>query len=405
MTDFQYIAQGSSGRQFTGVIEAENRAQAAAQLRAQKLLILNLEERTDAAMPQVSAGQVRMVPAFIPVFTKDLISILRQLRVMLHSGISLHNALRNLERECVKPRLKKILQNVSEQIQRGIPFSVAVSQQKYFLSPSAVGILASAEQSGEMAPALNRIVSMMEFRKKLIGQAVMALIYPSIVFFFAVLVTAYLVFVFVPDLNDKLLSKMGKPLPALTQWLVDFANSFRDQWILISLGLMGLIIGLLLMFRNAGGRRLQERSILYLPLFGRAMKYAMVSQFSGTMAVMQRSGVSMLNAIDAVATITPVLIYQDLFASASAKLLRGVGLRDAIDSPLFPSTVFSVVAAGEASGALSESFEELERFYSDELESLLSVIMSLFSPAILLSVAVVVGVVYVAMFMALISFI
>ena len=405
MTDFQYIAQGSSGRQFTGVIEAENRAQAAAQLRAQKLLILNLEERADASMPQVSAGQVRMLPAFVPVFTKDLISILRQLRVMLHSGISLHNALRNLERECVKPRLKRILQDVCDQIQRGIPFSVAVSQQKYFLSPSAVGILASAEQSGEMAPALSRIGSMMEFRKKLIGQAVMALIYPAIVFFFAVLVTAYLVFVFVPDLNDKLLSKMGKPLPALTQWLVDFANLFRDQWILISLGLMGLIVGLLFMFRNSGGRRLQERTLLKVPLFGRAMKYAMVAQFSGTMAVMQRSGVSVLNAIKSVSSITPVLIYQDLFTSASAKLLQGVGLRDAIDSPLFPPTVFSVVAAGEASGALSESFEELEAFYSDELESLLGVIMSLFSPAILLSVAVVVGVVYVAMFMALISFI
>ena len=210
MTDFQYIVQGSGGRQFSGVIEAENRAQAAAKLRAQKFLILNIEEKAVAAMAQVSASSVRMLPAFIPVLTKDLISILRQLRVMLHSGISLHNALRNLERECVKPRLKRILQDVCDQIQCGIPFSVAVSQQKYFLSPSAVGILASAEQSGEIAPALSRIGRMMEFRKKLIGQAVMALIYPSIVFFFAVLVTAYLVFVFVPDLNDKLLSKVKK---------------------------------------------------------------------------------------------------------------------------------------------------------------------------------------------------
>lgn len=402
MPIFEYIAQDSRSQQHRGTLDARQRSDAVQILRAKKWIVLELDEANKA---QKNKNKIRMSPSWIPVSTKDIVSILKQLRVMVRSGLSLHNAISNIEQECAKPKLKAKLKNVSMGIQTGKTFSEALAEQKNLFSDTAIRIIETAEKTGQMEQALDRVASALLFWAKLKKKTLMAMVYPMIVLMMAMIANSYLVFVFVPDLYEKILKPMGKPLPPLTQALVNFSNFGKENWLLIMIGFFVTIVGFLLTNRTPRGKRLIESALLRTPVIGKAMLMSTLAKFSGTMSVMLNSGISIMDAIDSVAKMTQVTIFKQVFTTAFTRIMSGMSLRDAIQNSYFPPSMYGILSAGENSGVLYESFDELERYYSDELEALIDVITNLLSPCILITVGIVVGVVYIAMFSAIVAYI
>lgn len=402
MPIFEYIAQDSQSQQHRGTLDARQRSDAVQILRAKKWIVLELDEANKA---KKNKNKIRMSPSWIPVSTKDIVSILKQLRVMVRSGLSLHNAISNIEQECAKPKLKAKLKNVSMGIQTGKTFSEALAEQKNLFSDTAIRIIETAEKTGQMEQALDRVASALLFWAKLKKKTLMAMVYPMIVLMMAMIANSYLVFVFVPDLYEKILKPMGKPLPPLTQALVNFSNFGKENWLLIMIGFFVTIVGFLLTNRTPRGKRLIESALLRTPVIGKAMLMSTLAKFSGTMSVMLNSGISIMDAIDSVAKMTQVTIFKQVFTTALTRIMSGMSLRDAIQNSYFPPSMYGILSAGENSGVLYESFDELERYYSDELEALIDVITNLLSPCILITVGMVVGVVYIAMFSAIVAYI
>tara|TARA_B110000008_G_C16975984_1_gene565904 strand:+ start:3710 stop:4918 length:1209 start_codon:yes stop_codon:yes gene_type:complete len=402
MPIFEYIAQDSQSQQHRGTLDARQRSDAVQILRAKKWIVLELDEANKA---KKNKNKIRMSPSWIPVSTKDIVSILKQLRVMVRSGLSLHNAISNIEQECAKPKLKAKLKNVSMGIQTGKTFSEALAEQKNLFSDTAIRIIETAEKTGQMEQALDRVASALLFWAKLKKKTLMAMVYPMIVLMMAMIANSYLVFVFVPDLYEKILKPMGKPLPPLTQALVNFSNFGKENWLLIMIGFFVTIVGFILTNRTPRGKRLIESALLRTPVIGKAMLMSTLAKFSGTMSVMLNSGISIMDAIDSVAKMTQVTIFKQVFTTAFTRIMSGMSLRDAIQNSYFPPSMYGILSAGENSGVLYESFDELERYYSDELEALIDVITNLLSPCILITVGIVVGVVYIAMFSAIVAYI
>jgi type IV pilus assembly protein PilC len=402
MPIFEYIAQDRQSQQHRGTLDARQRSDAVQILRAKKWIVLELDEANKA---KKNKNNIRMSPSWIPVSTKDIVSILKQLRVMVRSGLSLHNAISNIEQECAKPKLKAKLKNVSMGIQTGKTFSEALAEQQNLFSDTAIRIIETAEKTGQMEQALERVASALLFWAKLKKKTLMAMVYPMIVLMMAMIANSYLVFVFVPDLYEKILKPMGKPLPPLTQALVNFSNFGKENWLLIMIGFFVTIVGFLLTNRTPRGKRLIESALLRTPVIGKAMLMSTLAKFSGTMSVMLNSGISIMDAIDSVAKMTQVTIFKQVFTTAFSRIMSGMSLRDAIQNNYFPPSMYGILSAGENSGVLYESFDELERYYSDELEALIDVITNLLSPCILITVGIVVGVVYIAMFSAIVAYI
>ena len=403
MTTFKYTAQDSQAQQHFGSIEAKNRKDVVQQLRMKKWIILELSIAKDG--PTERLTQVRLAPKWLPISTKDIVSMLKQLRVMVRSGLSLHNAISNIEKECSKPQLKYKLKNVSLLIQSGNTFSEALAEQNSLLSTTAIRIIETAEKTGQMEQALDRVAEAMLFWAKLKKKTLMAMMYPGIVLLMAVVANSYLVFVFVPDLYDKILKPMGKPLPPLTQWLVNFSNFGKENWLLIMIGIFASIAAFIAINRIPRGQRFIERLLLRFPVIGKAVLMSTLAKFAGTMSVMLNSGISILESLNSVSNMGNLSIFQNVFTTAESRIMSGMSLREAIQNPYFPPSMYGIISAGEASGVLHESFDELERYYSEELEALIDVITNLLSPCILITVGIVVGVVYIAMFSAIVAYI
>jgi type IV pilus assembly protein PilC len=322
--------------------------------------------------------------------------------MMLRSGLTITTALHLLGDECQRPRLKRTLREISLAVQSGTPLSKALECAPNYFDTLTRSIVASSEETGDLADGAERIATSMEFWLSLRQRVIQALIYPCIVLVLAVLVTAIMVFFFLPKV-EKFIASQGRVLPPVTRALFDGSHFIQNQWPWLLAAAAGLIIALWLGLRAQRLRRVLEVVALNVPALGRALEASQMARLAGLLGVLLRSGSNLVRALDLAKTLTQIELYQEMLSRASTALIAGRPLREALRQPIMPRTFIGVVAAGEESGSLLTAFTELEKFYAQRLSALVLTLVGLLEPALLIAVGGVVGIVYLALFSAITS--
>src|SRR5688572_1089513 len=126
MPTFQYTAKDSSGHTRTGVLEAETNSVAVAQLREQGLWVTQLHSRGARAAPQGGGGlRGRLIdPLWTGVSLRDMGFFFRQFATLVDAGIPLSQALSSLSRQAPNARLRRTVDDMGAQVQRGTQLSV-----------------------------------------------------------------------------------------------------------------------------------------------------------------------------------------------------------------------------------------------------------------------------------------
>src|SRR5829696_4676444 len=117
LTTFTFKALDLSGVSTRGELEAEHKQHAASQLRAQRLIVVDIVEKK-------SSGDVGDCPArFKRVKAQELTVATRQLSTMISSGMSLLRALYVLEEQVENDKFKEALSQVRQDVEAGISFA------------------------------------------------------------------------------------------------------------------------------------------------------------------------------------------------------------------------------------------------------------------------------------------
>lgn len=407
---FRYTAQPQNGDRAHGEIEAPDRGGAALLLRGQGFRILNLREAgvenisTTSAENAISeAGSPILfdrLKKYSWIGNSDRIFMLRHLAVMTRAGIPLTRALNLLVQQVEKLRMREAVASVSQDVQAGESLSAAIEKQPKIAPDYASKIIASAEESGELAPGLERIADRIEFWAEIKKRIISSMIYPAIVLVVAIVVDAVLMLYFVPSF-ERLIGQSGKPVPAITQKLFNISNFLQDNGLIILLVILLSIAGLIFTFTQEKGRRFLELVFLNVPILGKVAIAAVMAQFAGMMSVMLNSGLSLVRSIGLVTESTKFRLYHDIFANAAERIVAGEPLYQALAEPIIPKTPIGVIAAGEESGSLVHAFTELETFYTKQLGDLVGLISALLGPMLIILVGGVVAFVYSALFLAI----
>ncbi|MCM8530954.1 MAG: type II secretion system F family protein [Lentisphaeraceae bacterium] len=392
---FVYEARDSQGEEKSGTIEAENQMIARRLLRKDRLMVLSLEvfeQRAEKRFP---------LKDLLSVNTKDRVFFCRQLSMMLKSGLTLVNSLTIMSQEFPRKMMRDTLAKVIEDIRGGLPFSEALGKYPKVFTPLLIKVMHCAEQSGEMSAGLLEVSSQLEFRDGMKKKAISACTYPLIVFMLALGVGIFLVFKIIPTF-DKFLSKKNIPLPYSTQLVIGISRFAQQYWLHILIVLLAFLIALILMFKNEQGRRVQERFILSLPIFGKLFTSSVIASFSTTSSLLLKSGLGVVESLKLNANIIGFKIYNDIFIQASENVITGTSLTESLRHKIIPNTVTNIIAVGEETGALQDVLNELGEFYNEELKRSVNFLVSALEPVLLILVGGVVALVYFALFQAII---
>jgi type II secretory pathway component PulF len=399
MPRFSYQILDANGQRLSGLLDGSGVTEVAAELRSSGARILAIHPANATASKTRESTSERLRP----VRSEAICQVFSHLAMMLRSGIALSQALHLIVPEVENRRLRRALTQVLEGVETGHTLSSQLSGYPHLFSPVVIGIMAGAEESGEMADGLERIAAHLTFWGSLRRKLLQSLAYPTIIIVVAIAVTVLLVTVFIPKVEAYLQSNQ-RNLPALTQWVFDFSGFVQSSWPwLLGMALLALV-ALAAAWTRPRFRLFAERGLLRLPILGEAWRAAMLARVSGLLTVLLQSGTPLLRAIEVSENALKASpVFAATFARSRDRVLRGESLRASLHQSELPASALGVIAAGEESGNLVRAFRQLETYYAERLSNRVSTVASLLEPALILFVGGIVAVVYLALFSSVVS--
>lgn len=419
MPRYTYVALDARGQEATGVIEANTQNDAVGQLRQAGYFPKSIAEegkgkaakvQKAAATKSVANKQINLSIPFLERKTvkgKTLMIFTRQLATLIDAGLPLLRGLTVLAKQEPDPVLRKVIVSLAEAVQGGGTFSESLAGHPKIFNKLYVNMVKAGELGGVLELVLLRLAEFQEKAQKIKNKVVSAMFYPAIVLVIAILIMAFLLVFIVPKFQaifDDMLG--GKPLPALTQFVIATSNGVKDNILLIIVGVIGLAILYAVLSKTTKGAAILDSLKMKAPLFGDLTRKSAISRFSRTLGTLVTSGVPILQALN----ITRETAGNVVIANAIMKVHDSVKEGESIVQPLeasgvFPPMVISMIDVGEETGQLPEMLLKVAEVYDDEVDNAVAGLTSLLEPIMIVFLALVVGTIVIALFMPLISII
>jgi type IV pilus assembly protein PilC len=332
---------------------------------------------------------------------KDVMNFTRQLAVFIRSGIPIMEALEVIVEETQSKLLRAILLEMVDDLRAGDTFAAAASGHPEAFPRFYVGILESAELTGNLDGVLNQLADYIDRDTKARGRISAALVYPAVVSVMAV-VTVIVLGAFVLPRFVVFFKSLHAKLPLATRMLLNASGFFSKWWYIIFAVIIALVAGFISMRRSTKGRRTLDKILLKLPVVGDLTQTAILERVCRVLSSMLRAGVDLPRSMTITADSSNNAVYREALYAIRDEMMEGQGLAGPIArTGLFPGAARQMFRVGEETGSLDQQLEVAAAYYNRELETKLERATSLFEPAIIIVMGIVVGFVAVALISAM----
>ncbi|MFE6906626.1 type II secretion system F family protein [Streptomyces erythrochromogenes] len=393
MATFKYVAVGADGKRATGELTGSSVEGVTDSLTRQGY------EVQSVAIAGRNLLQLELTAAKVDLV--ELSNFSRQMAAFIRAGVPILDALEIIRAETKDKKLARLLVDVMDSLRFGESFAGAMAVHTKALPPFYVAVLRSAEATGELDVVMAQLGRYIE--RDVEGRRTIrsALTYPSLVMALAVAVILVLV-IFVLPRFQLFFESFNAELPLPTRILLGFTD-FVMVWYPVVIGvLVALVAAVIAALRTERGRRLRDRFLLVLPVVGDVVRYMVIERFCRILTSMIKAGVPIPEALGLAASGADNLVYERSIGKARVEMLEGGGISGPIArTGLFPGAVTQMMRVGEETGTLDDQLGHVSEFYEKELQHKLKRLTSLFEPAIVIVVGVVVGFVAVALLSAI----
>ncbi len=414
MPKFHYIALDQNGQETTGDLDAASEADAINQLRQSGLYPTSVaaEGQGQAAAikkrAKTTKGKAKVVKvgANAKVKSKTLMIFTRQLATLIDSGLPLLRGITVLGRQEPNLVMKGTINTLADNVQTGSTFSESLQQYPRIFNKLYINMVKAGELGGVLELVLNRLAEYQEKAQKLKNKIVSAMVYPIIVMCIAAAIMVFLMMVIVPRFETIFEDMLGskEKLPELTKWVIGFSrNMFEYKWFLLG-GILAVVFTWRALAATKGGRRWIDQTKLKLPLFGDVQRKTAISRFTRTLGTLVTSGVPILQALNITRDTAGNTIVSDAITKVHDAVKEGESMVAPLESSgVFPPMVISMVDVGEETGQLPEMLLKIADVYEDEVDNSVSALTSMLEPLMIVVLALVVGVIVMALFLPLID--
>jgi type IV pilus assembly protein PilC len=296
---------------------------------------------------------------------------------------------------------REVLQDILASLSGGSTLGDAVARHPKVFPPFYIGVLRSAEATGDLDAVLDQLGDYIERDLDARRKITSALIYPGVVVCLAVVVVVVLTGYVLPRF-ETFFKELHAHLPLATRVLLAMAHFVQHQWyVFVALALLLVIAGLWMM-RTEKGRDVRDRMLLRLPAVGSLVRHAMLERFCRTLGSMVRTGVPLPEAMLVTTQAMSNSVFRDGLTKARASMMRGEGLAGPLaETGLFPSSAKQMLRVGESTGSLDQQLATAATYFDRELDHEIKRFTSLFEPVVILFVGVIVGFVAIALVSAM----
>lgn len=419
MPTFEYKVKRGADPVKTGVLDAESRSAAVAQLRDMGFFPISVEEALGAPKKVKKEkkaggnGAVAREPSeAVPrralfggrrIRLKDRNWFFRQMATLLQAGMPILRALATLRDQTAPGKLRDVIEELHTAVQQGSSMADALERRPDVFPTMYVSLVRAGEAGGMLEDVLWRIVIFGEQDEELRGKAVSAMIYPA----FLCVVSALAVFIlmafvfpnFIEVFND-----FDAKLPVITVVVMTISGFMGRFWWAILIGVALAVTGIRRYRSSPAGRAQLDALWLKLPLVSGLVQRYEMAKFARTLGTLFDNGVPVLTALRITAETLSNTIIRGEVEALQAGVSEGTAISEGMrKAKHFPPLVVNIFAVGEESGKLGEVTKRLADAYDVEVDRAVKAVTALMEPVIIVVMGVVVGFLVISMLLPMLT--
>ena len=398
MANFSYGAIDESGKNVKGTIEADS-VETAENLLLSKGYIPTSVSAASASRTGGVSVFTRIQESLSTVKIGDLILFTKQFRSMMQAGIPILRLLQVLENQTENKILQGVIARMSQDIKAGLTLYDSMKRHPAIFSPLYLSMVNAGEISGAVPDILARLIDIIEHEAKIKSDIKSALQYPFIVVI-AMGIAFFVLLTFVIPKFATIFAKAGLNLPLPTKIAMLMYQALANYWYLLIAGAVVLVVVLRLYLKTPSGRYAKDAFILRLPLFGPLFQKAAMSRFASIFAILQASGVPVMQAMEVLSGTIGNAAISGEFDKVRERIQEGQGIAGPLGAAkFFTPMVVDMVAIGEESGNIEEMLHQISLHYDDEVSYAVKSLSDMIGPILIVGLAAVVGFFALAIFL------
>lgn len=395
MPEFAYKAMDANGKNFSGILEAENLDEFYRLLKERSQYCVTVRE-SGARRLSLSLTKPKMK-------TKELVVFCRQFSAMLNAGITVIKGLDILYQQTENRTMKAKLLDVYEAVQKGESLSMALRKQDGVFPELMVNMIEAGEASGSLDVIMNRLADTYEKENKLQNKVRQSLVYPLFLVVLTILIVAFMMAFVLPKFTA-MFAQLGGTVPLPTKILLAVSSFFLHYWYLIAVVLAAAVLAFRKYITSKAGRAKWGRFKLELPVAGKLLLKVESAHFSRILASLISSGLPMIQSLEIVSRITGNAYIENGIFSVIEDVRHGLSLSASVRKiGIFPPMLCSMLSIGEESGTLDEILNKTSAFYDEEAETAIQRLVSLIEPVMIVVLALIVGFIVISIILPIYS--
>ena len=388
MTKFTYTATSSAdtSKTVTGEMEATTREDVAHTLIKQNLSPVSIKETKSGLSLSLGGGKVK---------SDEIVIFTRQLSAMIGAGVPLLRSLNSLAEHAENPAFKRILTEVTTNIQSGSGFGDALAKYPNTFSDVYVNMVRAGETAGILDDILKRLATQQEKNATIRKKVKSAMSYPMVLVVITIGTFFGLMLFVIPQIGT-IITDLGGPdaeLPLLTRIMLGISDVLLGYYWIVLPALGGGVFLLLKYIRTPGGKRKFHKLILKVPPVNGIVKKVAVARFARTYSSLVGAGVSVIESINVTGRAIGNTMYEDALVDAANRVKNGDQLSKIIEGneSLFPSILSQMLSVGEETGQTDVVLIKVADFYEEEVDVAIDGISSIIEPVMIVMMGSMVG--------------
>ena len=329
---------------------------------------------------------------FMRLSLQDQVMFIKELAVLIRAGIPLFLALQMIRKQGQSRTMNHIMDHVLQDVENGQSLAISLGKFKKIFGELVINVISISEISGTLSENLDHLAAELKKKQTLRRKVIGASIYPIVIILATIAITIILM-VFVFPKIIPIFQSVNYTLPWTTRALIAVSKTMSSRGEFIVGGLIALFVGIVLLLRIKKLRFWFDKLLLMLPLVKKMVQSYNMANICRTLGLLLNSSVVVVRTFHITSNTTKNLAYKKELNDIAEKLLKGGAISTHMSSKpkLFPFITSQMVAVGETTGKLSETFLYLADMYEEKVEDLTKNLSTMIEPFLLIVMGLLVG--------------
>lgn len=319
----------------------------------------------------------------------EKISLIGNLATLLAAGIPILESVNSIL-EDTKGSQRKVLEQLKADLMQGTQVAGSLARFPGVFDKVSLNLIKASEEAGTLETTLKDLRIFIQREAEFLDKVKLALVYPALILVVFLGVVLMVLIVVVPKIS-LVFSRLRVELPLPTKILIFLSDVLLKQTVWLVGGIVGVVLIVWLILRK--NKSFFTSLIFGLPGIKDLIRQIDFTRFSRSMYLLLSSGMPIVTSLDLAKDVvlgrqTAKLIDRSREMVAAGKRFSD-GLR--FYKGVVPVIMLKLVEAGERTGSLDKSMQEVSEHLDYEVGNSLKTLMTLLEPILLVIVAVSVG--------------